>query len=408
MRNEVLRTPMYPAFIAGIYAVFGVKPYMVLLAQIFVNVSTAYLFYRIVEMLARPAIAAIALFLFAVEPIQILYTTVLYSDTLYLFFTMLSLFWLIKGMKNTKTGMFILSGIALGLAVLTRPAGQYLVVLYILFIFFYGLGKNRKRKFSAIPPLGGGGAAIVLLVFYLLSIFPWAMRNYVLHDRFKLSNTMELNLFIISTLRTAYENSSLPRDSINNYFMAQLKEAAPEHLKNEIVSNITQSFEKADVYAKVAKQYLMSHKKAFVWSQIKGCMLQHIDISSKWYMLRLHQEIQKPDVTGKFSSGLWATAQNFFATKMTVKIFSGLFMLTFLLVVYAFVAVGIYFSFKNKDFYILLLCILNSIYYLIMVGIFPFARFRHPYMPFYIFLAAYGMYYFFKQIKKQRVERQKY
>jgi 4-amino-4-deoxy-L-arabinose transferase-like glycosyltransferase len=95
IKTEVLRTPIYPAFIAGIYALFGIKPYMVLFFQIILSTLTAYFFYRIVTLLSNQKIAYFALFIFAIEPTLILYTSFLYSEILFMFFTILSLWLLI-------------------------------------------------------------------------------------------------------------------------------------------------------------------------------------------------------------------------------------------------------------------------------------------------------------------------
>lgn len=139
IKNEILRTPIYPAFIAVFYALFGVKPFIVLFAQIFISVATGYFFYKIIAQLSNRMIANIALFIFAIEPTLILYTTFLYSEVLFMFFTMFSLYLIIGGLKQNKILYFILAGISLGLATLTRPAGQYLIIVYVLLVIFYTL-----------------------------------------------------------------------------------------------------------------------------------------------------------------------------------------------------------------------------------------------------------------------------
>lgn len=387
MKTEILRTPIYPAFIAGIYEIVGIKPFVVLFAQIFVSVATAYFFYRVTAYLTNTTIAQIALFIFAVEPTLILYTSFLYSEVLFMFFTMLSLFLLIKGLKISQNKWFIFSGITLGLATLTRPAGQYLIIIYALLILLYATQKKLKLRYATI-----------LTIFYLLSVSPWAMRNYLIYNRFVLSNTMDHNALILSSFYTEFQNSALPRDTIINGFLKQVKAAAPANLKDEMPTNLNelnrrQSFEHTDVFAIVAKNYLMSHKKEFLLAQISGAINLHINMGTEQFMLRLHQETRRWDIKDKVGLGTFAMAKKFFATKTTVEICLGLFILLLLGIVYVFTAIGIYFTVKQKNFYLLIFCLLNVAYYVALSSIYPTPRFRNPFMPFYILLASYGIFY---------------
>lgn len=392
IKNEILRTPIYPAFIAGIYALFGVKPFIVLFAQIFISVAIGYFFYKIVAQLSNRTIANIALFIFAIEPTLILYTSFLYSEVLFMFFTMFSLYLLINGIKQNKISLFIFSGIALGLATLTRPAGQYLIIVYVLLILFYAIQKPLKIKYTAL-----------LTVFYLLSIAPWAIRNYIYYGRFQLSNTMDHNALILSSFYTEFQNSSLPRDTIVQHFLNQLKAAAPANLKDSMPSNLfelnkRQSFENTDVFAKVAKNYLLSHKKEFILAQIQGAINLHINMGTEQYMLRLHQETKRWNIKDKVGLSLFSAAKKFFKTKTTTEIILGIFILSLLIIIYGYTIIGIGYTFKNKAFYILIFCILNIGYYVALSSIYPTPRFRNPFIPFYIFLGAYGFFNFHQKL----------
>lgn len=398
IKQEVLRTPIYPAFIAGIYTVFGVKPYLVLFIQIILSVGTAYFFYRIVEILSNTTIALIALFIFAIDPTLILYTSFLYSEVLFMFFTLWSLYLLSKGLKEKRYTCFIYSGVILGLATLTRPAGQYLIVVYTLIIILYTIKSNLKIRFS-----------LLIVLFYLLSITPWAMRNYILHDRFKLSSTMEHNALILSSFYTEFQNSKLPKDSIINNFLAEVKAIAPDHLKDEMPTNLielnkAQSFQKTEVFAKVANKYLMNHKKEFILAQLRGAINLHINMGTEQFMLRLHQPTVRWDIRDKVSLGLFAAAKKFFATKTVVEIVLGLLILLLLAFVYLFTLVGIFYTLKTKNFYILIFCLLNIGYFVALSSIYPTPRFRNPFMPFYIFLASFGIYHLWQELRQKQIE----
>jgi 4-amino-4-deoxy-L-arabinose transferase-like glycosyltransferase len=389
IKTEIIRTPIYPAFIAGVYAVFGIKPYLVLFFQILLSTFTAYFFYKIVALLSNQKIAYFALFIFAIEPTLILYTSFLYSEILFMFFTMMSLWLLIIGLKTKSMLHFILSSIALGLATLTRPAGQFLILVHILLILFYNKKCIKSIKY-----------AIVILIVYLLSISPWALRNYKYYDRLKLSSTMEHNALILSSFYTAFKSSPLPKDTIINQFLVRVKEMSPPHLAKNSPKNMTElmltnpTFERTEVYAKVAKEYLLAHKKAFLLAQIKGAINLHLNMGTEQYMLRLHQETKRWDIRDKVSLGLFDAAYKFFQTKTLTEIMLGVFILFILALVYLFSLFGVYYLIKSKQYYVLLFCFLNIGYYVALSSIYPTPRFRNPFMPFYILLASIGFYHF--------------
>ena len=66
--DNVFRTPVYPAFIALIYAVFGIHPYIVLLFQIFLSVVSIYVVFKIVELSFNRKVGLVAGFIMALDP----------------------------------------------------------------------------------------------------------------------------------------------------------------------------------------------------------------------------------------------------------------------------------------------------------------------------------------------------
>jgi hypothetical protein len=164
--------------------------------------------------------------------------------------------------------------------------------------------------------------------------------------------------------------------------------------KNQAELNKAQSFEKTEVYAKVAKEYLLTHKKEFLLAQIKGAINLHLNMGTEQYMLRLHQETKRWDIRDKVSLGLFDAAYKFFQTKTLTEIMLGVFILFILALVYIFSLFGVYYLIKSKQYYVLLFCFLNIGYYIALSSIYPTPRFRNPFMPFYILLASIGFYHF--------------
>ncbi len=104
--GETYRTPGYPFFIAVIYVIFGVKPWLVLFIQIFVDLVTIYYVLRIGEFLFSRRVGIIAAAFLAIDPNSIFTTARFLSDGLSVAFLMASMYFYLRGLKRGMQGVF--------------------------------------------------------------------------------------------------------------------------------------------------------------------------------------------------------------------------------------------------------------------------------------------------------------
>ena len=136
---EALRTRLYPLYIAGFYALFGYKPWIVILSQTLLDMLACGLLFMSLEILFGRRVGLIAAAFYALEPSLILYaSTTLLSDSLFIFFLVLAFYFLSRGrwMENPKKSLvsYGLSGFSLGFACLVRPVGEYVIFCLVLFL----------------------------------------------------------------------------------------------------------------------------------------------------------------------------------------------------------------------------------------------------------------------------------
>src|SRR5580700_183546 len=81
--GDTFRTPGYPSFIALFYYLFGAKPWIVLFAQIFVDLVTIYFVSKIGTILFSRRAGIIAALFMAVDPTAIFFNADMYSDSLF-------------------------------------------------------------------------------------------------------------------------------------------------------------------------------------------------------------------------------------------------------------------------------------------------------------------------------------
>lgn len=174
------RTPGYPLFIAGLYAVFGVRVVAVQLAQCVLFAGTCWLVQDIARRLYSERVGLVAGLLCAVHPSLLRYVPDLHLETLLTFLFTLST-WLscLFFEKPTSKRGFLL-GVAWGLASLTKAV---VLVYPAVFAVLWWLSLRRRqpsqaRSLPALVPLG------VALLSMALTISPWTIRNYVVTGHF--------------------------------------------------------------------------------------------------------------------------------------------------------------------------------------------------------------------------------
>lgn len=165
--------PLYEYFLAGIYKIFGHHYEAVWLIQAALHALTAYLIYLICLLIFRETekrqqIALIAAAIIGFYPDLIEISSMLMTETFYLFLVCLMLYIFFYYFDKYKFWSAMALGAVSGLAVLARPPVLFFIPV-ILFCFF------KKSKIL----LGLVFLAVLLLVFT-----PWTVRNYKIYDRF--------------------------------------------------------------------------------------------------------------------------------------------------------------------------------------------------------------------------------
>ena len=131
-----IRLPGYPAFLAAVFAIFGMEHYRaVLVLQMFVDVGTCFLIADMARRLLSPRAAKAAFLLAALCPFLASYAAAALTETLEIFFTALALDFAIAGLMSPRgVRTWIGCGLAIGGAILLRPDGGLLLMALELYL----------------------------------------------------------------------------------------------------------------------------------------------------------------------------------------------------------------------------------------------------------------------------------
>jgi len=187
-----IRLPGYPAFLAAVFAIFGMEHYRTaLVLQVFIDLGACLLISDIARRLLSPRAAKTALLLAALCPFLANYAANALTETLEVFFTVLALDLAVAGLQEARSRwVWAGCGLACAAAVLLRPDGGLLLLALEGYLFFVLVARpSAQAQAGTSAPhfpsayLLRAGLAVGLVS--LAPLVPWTLRNLHTLHRFQ-------------------------------------------------------------------------------------------------------------------------------------------------------------------------------------------------------------------------------
>jgi len=208
------RPPLYPLLLAVVYRIFGERYRAVFLLQCFFDVLTMLAVFALSRRLVGSVSVGLLATGFAAGYLPFFQQNiVLMTENLSMMLTTLSFWAVAEAIATPKVRLFVLSGLLLGAAALTRPESFALAVPLSIVLFFILRAEKIGMRRAALMP-----ALMLLVVCTLLS--PWVIRNALVFHRFLPGTTlvgtnMMEGLYIPSQRNVAGLVTSIPPDVIS-------------------------------------------------------------------------------------------------------------------------------------------------------------------------------------------------
>lgn len=192
---EIDRTPGYPLFTMLTGMAFD-NVLLTVLAQIAVSMLSLLLVWRIAErVFPNRGAGKIAAWLYALEPISILYTVRLMPETLFVLLLLAMIDRLLSYYETGKLATLAVSGLLLAAATYVRPVSYYLVLpLAMALVVAAPRGRGYRWK-----------APAVLLVSVLPWLAVWQLRNQAEAGYSGFSSIVEQNLYFYQSAEVTAE-----------------------------------------------------------------------------------------------------------------------------------------------------------------------------------------------------------
>ncbi len=162
----------------------------------------------------------------ALYPSVIFFEAELLVDFLFAFLLQVTVYRLLIANDRKTTGAFVVAGIALGLASLTRPTALALIPFFAFFAYRYGVASSNKLGKSRRNVTG----ALALVAATLLVIAPVTVRNYLVGgDLTLIASSGGVNFFIGNNAESNPVSASLPQPYGANWTLSDMSGLAEEY-----------------------------------------------------------------------------------------------------------------------------------------------------------------------------------
>lgn len=184
--TESIRTPGYPLFLAAVQSVFGGTVVPAIVVQVLLSVSVAGILFLTGARAASTSVGWAAAFLWALNPNSLFWPFTILSETLFAFLLAVCLLLVVLAMRRHSLWLHAFGGLVLGMAVLVRPIGIYLIPVWMAVLVAHGVRQHGWRR-------GWRAAGALGLAAYSL-VFAWSARNLLAHQEFYFSKTQGVTL----------------------------------------------------------------------------------------------------------------------------------------------------------------------------------------------------------------------
>jgi len=178
--NFALVSPLYPLFLSGIYQLFGLDRFCVLLAQCLLGALLVLYVYRIGAAAFSPEVARTGALVAAVYWPLVAIGLKISSEALFIPMLAAAVYYTILAFQRRLAGWAIAGAVLLGLASLTRTAAFYFPAIVIIYCAFAYRSQKDKRLLVN---------TVLYVVIFFITLFPWALRNHARLGHFIFTST---------------------------------------------------------------------------------------------------------------------------------------------------------------------------------------------------------------------------
>ncbi|MBN2006028.1 MAG: glycosyltransferase family 39 protein [Anaerolineae bacterium] len=314
-----VRTPLYPLWLMGVYRLLGTGPARAVLFQVLLEALTTALVIRLGRDLGGARGGILAGALYTLNGTTQRYTGYLLSEALLLPLLAAALLLTLRAMRRPGYRRSARSACFWGLALLTKPNVQFLVLAVGLLLAWQIVRGRGKSGLKLLRSLAFWAALAAM-------VFPWLLRNRLVMGRWLLSTAFEENLSRVSAVATLAEASGVAADPWTEtweYLYVQIVSQAGARCAwrtdNAAPLTCAEVQTRQEQVAEVAREIVRQHPQAFLATHFWGVELSLLDPGHRlWYRVLTGRDWATTGVVDNvWMRVAWSLERNAFGDALT-------------------------------------------------------------------------------------------
>jgi len=344
-------SPLYPLFMAGVFAVFGHNFVWIRLMQILLATAGCFFLWLSAREIMEHGHANLVLFLAAFYYPFIQTPSYILTETLFLFCLLLTFLFIVRTTNRRHRTDAVLLGLAGGLTALARPPGLIFVMLALTALLLAGMRNRRRFMLFCIAATA-----------FVLVLAPWITRNYLRFHAFIPATSMGGAALYLGNNPQATGGHG----GWHNYGEDTVAGMPPE-------TAAMSELETSRYLNGMATGYIRAHP------------LRFFSLCGKKFL-----NLWRPFYSG---GNIW------YRVAMVIED---------MLILYPFGILGFILLWRNRPamrYLLTLMLLFVLVYTAVVITSIAVVRYRYPLMPFFIICASYGLGCTFAAIKQRRARK---
>lgn len=379
---EIIRTPGYPALLVPGLLLNRLELTTITL-QVLISCFTVYLVYCTAGlMFGTESVALLATALYAIEPLSILYTCILVTETLFAAVVMASVYYLMRYLRRQRLRDLLACGVAFAASTYVRPAGYWLPILLSFGLAAWAVitaQRNKRRLMIHI-------SAFVVVSFGLTAL--WQLRNKVEAGYPGFSGISSIDLFFESAAAVLAAKQHVSWRQMQNRLGYLDKRIYFRRYPGQENWPLAQ---RLDFMNREAARILLGNPFTYARIHCEGILRCIFDPDSTDFLKLFDLYPKRGGLLGILvDQGAVKAMQGLFVTRPLV-FWSNAVLFPLLAINLTCACVVLFSKRLMRDPCILVALLIITYYLLISGGPWASGRFRHPAMPIMSILAGYGI-----------------
>ncbi|MBI1883481.1 MAG: glycosyltransferase family 39 protein [Chlamydiae bacterium] len=374
--SEIVRTPGYPLFL-DMGLKIGRWEIVTITLQILLSCATVFLIFKLAMLLFENVrVALISAFLYALEPLSVLYSVKIMPETLFTFFLMSFVYFLVRFLKKESMRDLCFSALSLATATYVKPISYFLIFLTTFALGIWGI-QYIKRRFLRV------------VLFFAIAFIPvvlWQMRNLKETGYSGFSAVFDKTFYFYHVASLEAQTQKIPFDRAREILgfggWEKYNKKHPEQL----------SWTQGQKFKWMRKESFRILKKYFTsyrWIYTQGVLRVLLDPCAVEYLRLLGKYPRRGGLLKQIlDQGVIKILKQLLKKKP--MLFWSYFLMGIVLIFYFILASLGIFSYRESKFILFLTTALMGYFILISGGPQGLARFRHPVMPLISLWGGYG------------------